>query len=156
MTLDGSHLDSSTSTAGMGTTIRNHAGRFVQYSGVSVVSLGVGQILLYGLHSGAGLAAWSANTIAVTISAIPAYVLYRRVVWAKRSPSDLRREILPFWSMAFIGLLLSTVAVALAERWFGGAVAVNAAYVGAFGSLWLLKYVALERWLFGATAVSAS
>ncbi|MFN3217158.1 MAG: GtrA family protein [Acidimicrobiales bacterium] len=123
---------------------------------MSIVSLGIGQLLLLGLHSGAGLDAWAANTIAVTVSAIPAYVLYRHVVWAKRSPSDLRREILPFWAMAFIGLLLSTVAVALAERWFGGAVAVNAAYVGAFGSLWVLKYVALERWLFGAPTASTS
>lgn len=156
MTLDGSRLDSSNPPAGVRTTIRNHAGQFVQYSGVSVVSLGVGQMLLFGLHSGAGVDAWAANTIAVSISAIPAYVLYRNVVWAKRSRSDLRSEIVPFWSMAFIGLLLSTVAVALAERWFGGAIAVNTAYVGAFGSVWVLKYVALERWLFGPSTTSAS
>lgn len=136
--------------------LARHLRRFVHYSGVSVVSLAVGQLLLYGLNSELGVAAWLANTVAVSLSAVPAYVLYRYVVWAKRTRSDIRREILPFWLMALAGLVLSTVAVDLVDGWWGTAVAVNLAYLASFGSLWVFKYLVLEHVMFGAQASRAS
>ena len=131
-----------------------HLRKFLQYSGVSMVSISLGQALLFGLNTGLGMQAWLANVIAVFVSAVPAYLLYRYVVWAKHTPNDIRREIVPFLAMAFAGLVLSTIAVWVVDRWWGGALAVNAAYLGSFGVLWVFKYVVLERWLFGPSTLS--
>jgi putative flippase GtrA len=134
---------------GVGGHLARHLRRFIHYSGVSVVSLSVGQLLLLGLNSGLGVSPWFANTVAVTLSAVPAYLLYRYVVWAKRTANDIRREVVPFWLMALVGLVLSTVAVDLVDGWWGTAVAVNLAYLASFGALWVFKYLVLEHWMFG-------
>lgn len=131
------------------TLVIAHAGKFLRYSGVSVITIGVGQALLFLLHGVADQPAWLANVIAVAISAIPGYVLNRYVVWGKKSANSMMTEIVPFWSLAFVGLVVSTLAVTAASARWSDPWAVNAAYLAAFGALWLLKYGAFERWLFG-------
>ena len=39
------------------------------------------------------------------LSAIPAYLLSRYWVWQKRGKNHFWREVVPFWSLAFVGLL---------------------------------------------------
>jgi putative flippase GtrA len=89
------------------------------------------------------------NVIAVTVGSIPNYLINRAWTFSKSGTHSFTREILPFWLMAVLGLILSTFAVAWADqRWDGNALALNIANLGAFGVLWVAKYFVLERILF--------
>ncbi|HEX6597032.1 MAG TPA: GtrA family protein [Acidimicrobiales bacterium] len=136
---------------------RSDAGRkLVRYSMVSVISVIVSQVLLAFFF---GILHWSAraaNIWAVCLSAIPSYYLNRAWAWGKRSRSHLLKEVLPFWGMALLGLVLSTWAVSFAEShadsWtdshFLTTVIINAASVAAFGVLWVGKFVILNKLMF--------
>ncbi len=118
---------------------------------MSVVSVGVTQLVLYLGFSVAGWPAMVSNILAVCLAAVPAYLLNRKWVWLKRTTHSLTREIVPFWSYNLVGLLLSTLLVGLVDHtWDGTAVAIHAANLAAFGVLWLGKFFLLDRVLFAA------
>jgi putative flippase GtrA len=62
--------------------------------------------------------------------------------------------VVPFTALSFTGLLVSTVTVGLVSArttsWshWGHTVAVELANVAAYGSLWVVQYVVLDRFLF--------
>ncbi len=131
--------------------------KLVRYSLVSVVSVIVAQIILFLAQF-----AWSARTsniVAVCLSAVPSYQLNRKWAWGKSGRSHLMKEIVPFWGMAFLGLILSTWSVDWAESHaasitsstLGQKLVVNAAALAAFGVLWVAKFVILNRVLFAHT-----
>jgi putative flippase GtrA len=89
------------------------------------------------------------NVIAVTVGSIPNYLINRAWTFNKAGTHSFTREILPFWLMAVLGLVLSTFSVAWADqRWDGNTIALNIANLAAFGVLWVAKYFVLERILF--------
>jgi putative flippase GtrA len=61
--------------------------------------------VMYGLHIIPGViwATLSGNLVAV----IPSYYWNRAWAWGKRGKSHFRREIVPYWSMAFLGIAFS-------------------------------------------------
>jgi putative flippase GtrA len=131
----------------------------VKLARCATVSVVTGSITLTVLGLGvgvAGLAPVQANVLATVCGAIPSYALNRRWVWRCDGPSDLRRQLLPFWAMAFAGLLLSTLLVGAAGHWADGAgispslrtLVVQGANCAAWGSLWVVQFVAQDRWLF--------
>jgi len=99
----------------------------------------------------------------VTISAVPAYLLSRHWVWRQRGRNSFTTEVLPFWSMALLGLIISTVAVAIVDDRYDGALPVQLASVASFGVVWVLKFFVLDRLMWrhahdvplGATAEPA-
>ena len=133
-----------------------HGHKLIRYAGVSVVGVTVGQTLLFLFYEVFGWNAVAANTTAVTLGTIPSYVLNRAWVWKKDSPHSLTREIVPFWGMAFLGLLLSGVLVYFVEQRWDSWVLINGANFVAFGALWVVKYVVLDRVLFAAPPVPAA
>jgi putative flippase GtrA len=62
-------------------------------------------------------AAW-ANILAVGLSSLPAFVILRRWVWDKTGDCSVTREIIPFWTYSFLGLIVSTAAVATGSLWY--------------------------------------
>ncbi|MDQ4097181.1 MAG: GtrA family protein [Actinomycetota bacterium] len=131
--------------------------KWVRYSAVSVISVIVSQVLLF---IGFGLLHWSAraaNIFAVCLSAIPSYYLNRAWAWGKRGRSHLLKEVAPFWSMALIGLAFSTWAADYAESHatsvtsshFLQTLIVMMASLGAFGLLWIGKFIILNKLMFG-------
>jgi putative flippase GtrA len=123
---------------------------------VSVVTVVVSQIALFTLYAGFHWTARSANVLACVVGGIPSYYLNRRWTWGKRGPSHLLKEILPFWGLAFLGLVFSTWTADFAEKQardftdsrFGQAMIINAAVIGAFGVLWVAKFVIFNKVLF--------
>jgi putative flippase GtrA len=126
----------------------------VRYSLVSVISVVVSQVVLFVAQS-----FWSARTsniVAVCISAVPSYYLNRVWAWGKSGRSHLMKEILPFWSLALLGLVFSTWAADFAETEahhvtssdLGVRLVVNAAALAAFGVLWVAKFVIFNRLMF--------
>lgn len=103
-----------------------------------------------------------ANVIATAISTIPSYYLNRTWAWGKTGKSHVWREVVPFWVIAFISLVLSTYVVGLASR---EAVHLSSTLhlshrhevqtvLGELGNLatyavmWLVKYFIFNRLLF--------
>lgn len=128
----------------------------VRYTAVSVISVFVSQVVLF-----ICLFWWSArssNIVAVCVSAVPSYYLNRVWAWGKTGKSHLMKEVVPFWSMALLGLVLSTMAADFAETHahqitgsdLGHKLVVMAASVGAFGVLWIAKFVILNKILFAS------
>ena len=128
--------------------------KMVRYSLVSVISVIVSQVVLFVAQS-----FWSARTsniIAVCVSAVPSYYLNRKWAWGKSGKSHLMKEIVPFWSLALLGLVFSTWAADYAETNahhltdsdLGVRLIVNFAALAAFGVLWVGKFFIFNRVLF--------
>ncbi len=130
--------------------------KMVRYTLVSVISVFVSLVVLfialYFFH-------WSArasNILAVAISAIPSYALNRAWAWGKTGRSHLLKEVVPFWAMAFLGLLISTWAAVFTKAnahhittsRLGVTLLVMASNIASFGVLWVGKFVILNKVLF--------
>ncbi len=131
--------------------IRNDLGKVLRYAAVSVVTVPLGMSLLW-LFLRSGMTPVLANLVGVTIATIPNYILNRYWVWAKRGANSVRREIAPFWAMAFLGLVISTIFVLIVGLFTDAALAFLAANFVAFGIVWVFKFFVLGRFLFGDTA----
>jgi putative flippase GtrA len=119
-----------------------------KYLAVTMVNVVVGQGLLIFCNKVVGLSFVPSNVIAVSVSAVPAFVLYRRWVWAIDGRTQLAREVIPFWIAVLIGLVLSTGAVALADRYSDRTIVLSLTNLTAFGILWVLKFFFLDKFLF--------
>ncbi len=138
--------------------VRSPGGRkLMRYSMVSVIAVVVNQIVLMFCF---GILKWPATTSnvwAVCVSAIPSYYLNRAWAWGKRGRSHVFKEVVPFWGMALLGLVLSTWAAGYAERHahrltdshFGTTIIVMGAALGSFGVLWIGKFIILNKLMFG-------
>ena len=130
--------------------------KFVRYSMVSVVSVIVYQLLLFVTLGLFHWSARSANLFAVCVSAIPSYYLNRAWAWGKTGRSHLMKEVVPFWAMALLGLVFSTLAVDAAKSFADDVTSIHLvqtlivmfAGLAAFGVLWIAKFVVLNRVLF--------
>jgi len=138
--------------------------RWLRYGTVSLVSSATSLTVLGVLVGTTTMSPAAANVLATAVGTVPSFELNRRWAWGRRGPRSARGELLPFWLLSFAGLALSTVAVASSAAWADGAgldgtartVAVEAANVAAWGSLWVVQYLLLDRVLFrhrGAPAV---
>jgi putative flippase GtrA len=123
--------------------------RILRYSAVSAIAFPVTQVLLVICSVGLGWSGVVSNVVAVSLMAIPAYILNRYWVWGKTDKNNLRTEILPFWGVTLLGLLLSTAFAAYADRAFDSPFAVNLANAFGFGTVWVFKYLLLDSWMFG-------
>ncbi len=128
--------------------------RLVRYTGVSVVSTTTSLSVLFTLVGIVGLpAAWS-NVVATAVGTVPSFELNRRWVWHRQGRRSLLGQVVPFAALSFTGLLVSTVAVGLVSQrtqgWshWGHTLAVESANLAAYGSLWVVQYVVLDRLLF--------
>lgn len=122
----------------------------VRYALVSVVAVGVSQLVLIVCN---GLLHWSAvpsNLMAVSVGSVPSYMLNRSWVWGKKGGNHLWREVVPFWGFALLGLAFSTLLVHFAAQWNDSTIVVSAANLTAFGLLWVAKYFFLDALLFGS------
>lgn len=120
----------------------------VRYAAVSAVAVLVTQTVLIVSNGVIGIAPAVSNVLAVSVGSIPSYLLNRYWVWGKRSRNRFWREVVPFWSMALLGLAFSTLLVWLAARWNDAVWVVSLANLTAFGVLWVGKYLVLDSILF--------
>jgi len=127
-----------------------------RYATVSVIAT-VTSLTVLGVLVATDLATpgW-ANVIATCVGIVPSFELNRRWVWSKSGQRSLTRELVPFVALSLIGLGASTVAVQAAARaadqaglsTLGRTLAVELANVAAFGSLWVVQFLVLDRILF--------
>jgi putative flippase GtrA len=136
-----------------------HRARIVQlirYGVVSLVSTTTSLVVLGVLVGGFAAPAACSNVVATAVGTVPSFELNRRWVWGRRGRRSVAAEVVPFCVLSFSGLVLSTFAVHVAagatSTWSRAAHtgAVELANVIAFGSLWILQFVLLDRVLFRA------
>jgi putative flippase GtrA len=134
--------------------------QLLRYGAVSVIATTVSLTVLAVLVATSAVPAAWANVIATGVGTIPSFELNRRWVWGKTGHRSVLGEIGPFCAMSFAGLALSTLAVAATASWAASAnvgdavrtLAVVGANVAAFGSLWVVQFLVLDRILFRRTA----
>jgi putative flippase GtrA len=116
-----------------------------KYSAASVVAVCVGQPVFWICN---GLLGWDAivsNLVSVSAGAVPNYLINRRWTWSQTGKNRLWGEIVPFWAMSALGVILSVLAVNYADdRWHSTPINAIAQLAG-FGVLWLAKFLVLDR-----------
>jgi putative flippase GtrA len=130
--------------------------RYVATSGFGVVTTQL--LLVVFLY----LLEWKptvSNFLAVTLTSVPVFLLNKQWVWGKKGKAHMRREVLPFWLFNVAGLALSMVAVTIVVNAtknpdveslkHGNKLAVQFANIAGFGVLWVLKYLFLDKIMFG-------
>ena len=125
-----------------------YAAKGLRFLAVSAFNMIFGQSLLVLANAGFAWSFVASNVFAVGISAGPAYVLSRYWVWQKKGKNHLWKEVLPFWSLAFLGLVLSTMLVAVAETYSDRTPVLMGTNFVAFGCVWATKFFILDKVLF--------
>lgn len=133
---------------------RSHEGKkMLRYTMVSVISTGVSFVslaIIFGLH---WMSQVPATVTANAIATIPSYQLNRKWAWGKGGRSHLTKEILPFWSMACLGIFVSIFGAYFAKHvsvthhlpHLEQTIVVLAANVLSFAVFWVLKLLLFNR-----------
>jgi len=134
---------------------KSHQGRkLIRYSLTSVISTAVSffsLLMIFGVFHLFGEV--TSTVVANVIAILPSYYLNRSWAWGKTGKSHFRKEIVPFWSMAALGIFVSIFGAGLAKHlgntWhlhhLGQTALVLAANVLSFGIFWVLKLLLFNR-----------
>jgi putative flippase GtrA len=121
---------------------------------VSVGTTVLSAVVLVTLAVGFGVPAGGASLIANVCGIPPSYVWNRRWVWRRTGRSDLAREVVPFWTLSLVGLVVSTWFVGFVGTMTaalpaaGRAIALPVANIGVFATLWIVQFLVLDRVVF--------
>ena len=128
--------------------------KVVRYTMVSVISALTSLVILTLVFGVLRLwtEVWSAF-FANVMAGFPSYFLNRRWVWKKSGRSHWWREVLPFWVMSLTGIGFALITSSWAHNFaeahhlhhLARTVLVVGANIAAFGVLWLLKFMILNK-----------
>jgi putative flippase GtrA len=119
--------------------------KLLKYTSASFAGLISGQTVLFVLY---GVLEWGAipsNLVSVAIGAIPNYAINRYWTWHQTGKNRLWGEVVPFWTMSFLGMVISLFTVDYADERWGTPLALALAQVAGFGVLWLAKFLILDK-----------
>jgi len=141
-----------------------HFTRIWKFAAVSLIATAVSQTMLFIFYPHLLDTAMGANVVATCISTVPAYYLNRRWTWGKRGKSHLWKEVMPFWIIALVGLVLSTVIVGIAAKNADRIssshevkiIVVHLANLFSYALIWVARYSILNRFLFGPATQTPS
>lgn len=148
----------------LGEAIRSQdLGKILRYGTISVVSTAISLTGLFVFYRWIGLSPTWSNIVATCIATVPYYYLNRMWVFKKSGRSHLTKEVLPFWTIAFVSLVLSTLAVkfagsqvhSISSKNVRGAILVLA-NLATYGILWIAKFVVFNRYLFNPERETSS
>jgi putative flippase GtrA len=128
----------------------------IRYSQASVVTIIISQAVLTLTFGFGHLPARTSNILACIVATGPSYYLNRNWAWSRRGKSSIWKEVVPFWALAFLGLAISTWATNAASAFarqsnvsqLAATMIVALAALGAFGTLWIGKFVLFNTVLF--------
>lgn len=137
------------------TFIRTPGGmKLVRYTAVSAISALTSVVILTIVYGVLRLwtEVWSV-LFANVMAGIPSYFLNRQWVWGKSGRSHIWREVIPFWVTSLTGIAFALFMASLARSYaqshdlhhLARTVLVVGANVAAFGIVWLLKFMILNR-----------
>ena len=128
--------------------------KLVKYTMVSAISALTSIVVLTVVYGVFRL--WSevwSTLFANIVAGVPSYILNRRWVWGRGGRSHWWRELLPFWVMSLTGVGFALYTATLAKNYANShdlphltrTALVVGANIAAFGIVWLLKYLVLNR-----------
>lgn len=135
--------------------LHTHEGRKIfRYTMVSVISTVVSLsviALVYGVFH-----VWGeieSTIFGNAVATVPSYWLNRRWAWQKSGRSHMMKEIVPFWTMAALGIAFSIIGAAIARHigikynfsHLELTVVVLVANVISFGIFWVAKLVVFNK-----------
>jgi putative flippase GtrA len=129
--------------------LEEHGLKLLRYCGVSVVNVVTGITTLAVCLDVFEMQRVAANVTAWMVSTVPAYLLSRYWVWQQRGANSVRSELAPFWILALVGLVFSTLCVWVAGFFTESTLALIAVNFCAYGVVWVAKYLVIERLLWG-------
>lgn len=86
----------------------HEAKKLIRFTLSSVITTGVSLtaiLVTYGFHIISGVI--GATLFGNVLAIFPSYYLNRAWAWGKRGKSHFRKEVVPYWSMAFLGIAFS-------------------------------------------------
>jgi putative flippase GtrA len=94
-----------------------------------------------------------ATLVGNLVASVPAYQLNRRWTWGKRGKSHVRKEVLPFWTLTFLGIGVSQLGALWARhevRTHHWSHLINTGLVAfanlaSFAIFWVLKLMVFNR-----------
>lgn len=116
--------------------------RYLLTSGINVVNH---QVLLQVAVRWWGWSGGQANVFAAVVAALPAYLLSRYWVWQVDGRPSLRAEVIPFWTIALLGLIASTITATVADRLFDRPIMISVGSLVGYFIVWVLKFLVLDR-----------
>src|SRR5579875_2559064 len=130
--------------------------KLFKYSMASVVAVIVSNICLLIFVGLMKMGVILASTLATSIAAVPSYEMNRKWAWGKSGKSHLMKEVVPFWALAVRGWAFSTWAVWVMDGYAkrhhftheAQTLSVAAVYLGAFGVLWVAKFIIFNSLMF--------
>lgn len=130
--------------------------KLFRYSMASVVAVIVSNVCLLLFVGVVKMGVVLASTLATTIAAIPSYEMNRKWAWGRTGKSHLMKEVVPFWGLALLGWAFSTYAVYIMDGYakhhhfthLSRTFAVALVYLGAFGLLWVGKFIIFNKLMF--------
>ncbi len=135
--------------------LHTHEGRKIfRYSMVSVISTAVSLFVIAIVYGALHLWSEVPSTIfGNLVATFPSYWLNRKWAWGKHGRSHLLKEVVPFWTLAGIGIAFSIVGAALARHvaikynldHFETTVVVLLANVMSFAIFWVAKLLLFNK-----------
>lgn len=125
-----------------------HGRKALRYCAVSAVNVVVGLSTLAFALEVLDFAPMVANLTAWVVSTGPAYLLSRYWVWQQLGANSVRSEIVPFWIIAGIGLVLSTATIGVLGIITDHTLILLAGTIVAYGLVWIAKYLVLDGLLW--------
>jgi putative flippase GtrA len=127
----------------------------LRYLVTSAVNVVIHQSILQIAVRTVGWSGGPANFLAAVIVAFPAYLMSRWWVWQLDGKPSVRGEILPFWLISLLGLVVSTATSAGADAAFDDPWLISVGSLVGYVVAWVLKFFVLDR-LFTASASSGA
>ena len=122
----------------------------LRYCAVSAVNVVVGLSTLAFALDVLDLPPVLANLTAWMVSTVPAYLLSRYWVWQRLGANSAKSEVLPFWIIALVGLLLSSATIGVLGILTDNTPILLLGTVIAYGIVWVVKYLVLDGLLWPA------
>lgn len=116
-----------------------------RYLVVSLINLVNHQLLLFMAVNWWSWSGGGGNSFAAMTAAVPAYFMSRQWVWQVKGRSSLRSEVVPFWTIALVGLVVSTTLAEAADRMFEATVMILIGSLTGYFLVWLGKFLLLHK-----------
>jgi len=134
---------------GLARIIEEHGMKLLRYCGVSVVNVITGNGALLFCLEVLETHRLVAVLVAWLVSTIPAYLLSRHWVWQQSGSNSIKSEVAPFWILALIGLGFSGFCIWIAGLFTENSFVLLGVNFCAYGVVWVVKYVVLDRMMWG-------
>lgn len=126
-----------------------------RYTGASVVAGVISEVVFVVTYWFAAVPVVS-SLLAFIAGAVPNYLLNRYWAWQRRGRPDSAREVLPYAVIVVVTAVTAIFVTTAADRWVRDHVTahalqvtlVGAAFLATYGTMFVLKFVLFDRFIF--------